>query len=83
MELNGSGHFGPTRFFQDPQTMSDDELEQEYRASQRPDIFNLVSSPYVSLEVKDELKRHSFEVEQEYRARKNEEWIYPLSEFFF
>ena len=63
--------------------MTDDELEQEYHASQRPELFNVMLHPDVREEVKDELKRHCFEVEQEYKSRKNEEWIYPLSEFFF
>lgn len=83
MELNSGGYFDPTRLFKDPKTMTDDELEQEYRALQSQEVLGITLNPNVDREVKNELKRQCFEVEQEYKTRRNEEWIYPITEFFF
>lgn len=68
------------QIFQDPATMTDDELELESKALDRW-ADEVASDENLSDYVRSQIVNHSWNVEQERRKRSCEDLIYPLEAF--
>lgn len=70
-------------FLIDPKDMTDKELELEWEAVNSEKFNDALISVELPNRIREDFLDHKFEVEKELRFRKNEEWIYPITNMGF
>lgn len=68
-------------FLEHPENMSDEELENEFKALNSPQFDEVINDDRIRFEVRSDLLEHKHEVIQEKNRRESGEWAIPLYQF--